>query len=578
MIRFLISLLSIAAFTNLYGQQIAFSEVALSQGINHTYPIGLGAGVSFVDINNDGWPDLTLPSDDGEPVQIYLNQQQQFLNSTFQYNITDLYESKTVLWVDFDNDMDRDLFITNVTGENRLYRMDDDGMLVDISDSSGISTATLQTIAACWADYDNDGLLDLYIANYPMEISNLLYRNLGNGKFEDVTALAGVADDGKMPLAVSFLDYDNDGWQDLYTANDRGTINSLYRNRGDGSFEDVSVASNSDLMFNAMGIAIGDYDDNGFSDMYITNTSNGNGLLRNNGDGTFTEVADSLGVGVQKLCWGTNFFDCDNDGDLDLFVSAEWGPTNNADVLFANNGNGQFLEVVNAGFSSAHNNSHGNAIADFNRDGYEDIAVLTLDPENLDLWENSGGFNRWLQLRLVSTSGNSDAVGSRIDYYISGKPRMRTTHCGISYLSQNSYYTTLGMGTDRKIDSLIVSWPSGNQTHYYDLAELQRLILNENGTISNIGETSSGVLPKTPVILPSYPNPFNSSTIIRFQLPAAKSVKMDLYSISGQLISSYDFGYLSAGTHERTFEAGNLPSGVYLYHILGQSAKLVLIR
>ena len=465
-------------------QSITFTNVANQMGINHIYSGQfLGGGVSFCDMNNNGLEDISLTSGSGEIIAIYSNHVQSFTNIAPQLNLSDSAESEMITWVDTDNDGDRDLLVTNFMGPTKLYRNDGNYVFVDITASANLPTDTLPTTAACWGDYDNDGFLDLYLCNYSYvnnlpAVPNMLFRNNGDGTFTDVTATADVADSTRQPLAVVFLDYNNDGWQDIYIANDKRNGNTLFRNNGDGTFSDVSAESHSDLAFDAMGLAVGDYDNNGYPDIYVSNGEEGNGLLRNNGDGTFTEVADSAGVAVNRVCWGANFFDFDNDGDLDLYVSVSHGTVDHENALFENLGDGTFSRVSGAMIGGDEYQSFGNAIGDFNNDGYCDIAVLNIN-DPFVLWENSGGSNNWIKLQLEGTISNREGIGSIVEIYRNGEKFIRSTHCGISYLSQNSSILTIGVGESDIVDHLVVKWPSGSVSVLSAVGVNQTLTITE---------------------------------------------------------------------------------------------------
>ncbi|MBT8387386.1 MAG: VCBS repeat-containing protein, partial [Ignavibacteria bacterium] len=387
-------------------QQVTFQDVAESLGINHPFSFIRGS-VSFCDFNGDGNDDLSFGSKEEQPMYIYRNEGTTFTDITTQLGLVDSARSMTLLWSDYDNDGDKDLFvgIDTFTDYSKLFR-NDSGVLTDVTISSGIGNVSSSFNAACWGDYNNDGWIDLYVTNYSEYQGNFLYKNNGNGTFTDVTTIAGVEDSlgttgyFRLPLAVAFFDYNNDGWQDIYIENDHFTDNTLYENQGDGTFKDVTVESNAGLSGFMMGIAIGDYDNNGYLDIYSSNDPFGNYLLKNNGDGTFTEVAEELGLSVNKSCWGTNFFDYDNDSDLDLYVCASVGPGGNGkNEFFENNGDGTFTEMHGIGLDIDYK-SFGMGIGDFNNDGYYDIAVnnQVVLP---NLFQSSGGSNNWIKLNLI---------------------------------------------------------------------------------------------------------------------------------------------------------------------------------
>ena len=313
-----------------------------------------------------------------------------------------------------------------------------------------------------------------------------------------------------------------------------------------------------------MGIAVGDYDNNGFLDLYLSNDPYGNYLLKNNGDGTFTEVAADLGLSVNKACWGTNFFDYDNDMDLDLYVCASVGPSNGINELFENNGDGTFRRMIGIGLDDDYK-SFGMSIGDFNNDGFYDIAVNN-QQVSPNLFMNSGNKNNWVKLNLVGVESNRDGIGSWIEVYNNGNMFIRETHCGISYMSQNSSSLIIGAGEETTIDSIIIKWAgSGNIDILRNVDVNQTITIVEGSTITAVEYEE--FLPAEFVLEQNYPNPFNPSTKIKFSLAADSKVTLKVFGILGQEVANLISGNLTAGSHEIIFIASNINSGVYFYRI-----------
>lgn len=475
---------SLCLISNYIQAQINFINQADTIGVDHSYGFGIsGGGVSTVDINGDGWDDLTLATQDGDNLQIYLNNDGNFILQSDL--ITNTSQSKQVLWVDFDNDGDKDLFVACFDGINRLYENDGNMEFTDITFSSGLPSFSTPTFGACFGDYNRDGFVDLYFSIKTNDFStnrNFLYQNNGDGTFMDVTFASLSTDQGKSPFCSAFLDFNNDNWPDIYTAHDKTTINTLLKNNGDGTFTDESVNSNSDLVMNAMCVAVGDYDNNGYSDIYVSNSPEGNALLQNNGDNTFGEVAVATGTLFEGIGWGSNFFDADNDGDLDLYVSAMVISATSQLSTFYQNDYGIFSQP-NAGFIGDTSSVFSNAIGDFNNDGYPDIITNTFQDASA-VWENQGGNNNWIKVKLEGVVSNRDGIGSRIEIYNDGQKQIRYTHCGIGYLGQNSETEIIGLGTYTTVDSVKVHWSSGHTDVLYDQAAGDKLSIIE-GSSSN---------------------------------------------------------------------------------------------
>ncbi|MFN0030825.1 MAG: FG-GAP-like repeat-containing protein [Flavobacteriales bacterium] len=435
-----------------------------------------GNGCSMYDFNHDGWDDLTIAQGSQEP-QFFVNNNGVFQSiSLGQFNPGNK-QVKNLQWVDWDNDGDSDLFISRYNGSLLLFRNNGDLQFTDITAQSGVELLDLAYQAAAWADYNHDGFLDFYIAKYYFgpgfltdEYASVLYKGNGNGTFTNVTIEAGIFLNPRATFQPVWFDYDNDGWQDLYLVVDRYTwTNELFRNNGNGTFTNVTASSNSLLYVNAMTGTIGDYDNDQDFDIYVTNGFDGNHLMRNNGNGTFTDVWIVAGVQVYDFCWGANWIDYDNNTMLDLFVCAtgvNYGPNQNA--FLVNNGDGTFHDgVIETGIAGDFGPSFCNAIGDVNNDGYYDYFNMNNQPYESDLWENTGGENHWLSIELEGTLSNRDAFGALIKMYAGGNTYVRYTHGGESYLNQNSGKEIFGLETLDYVDSLVITWPRGLQEVYY---------------------------------------------------------------------------------------------------------------
>ena len=552
-------------------QQITFSDVTGAMGINHPFTFIRGS-VSFCDFNGDGKDDLSFSSTEGEPMFIYRNDDSQFTDVTYELGLVDSFRTMNLLWCDYDNDGDKDLFagVDCSCTYSRLYRNDGWGLLEDVTLQAGLTDLPGSCNAACWGDFNNDGWIDLYVTNYSEFDHNYLYKSNGDGTFTDVTEFAGVADligtSGyyRLPFAAVFFDYNNDGRQDIYIANDHFTRNTLFKNNGNGTFEDVSEQSNADLSGFMMGIAVGDYDNNGYLDLYSCNDPFGNYLLKNNGDETFTEVAEDLGVSVNKSCWGTNFFDYDNDMDLDLYVCAAVGPSNGQNEFFKNNGDGTFNRMLGIGLDDDYK-SYGMGIGDFNNDGFSDIAVNNQQVLP-NLYLNSGGTNNWVKLNLVGVESNRDGIGSWVEVYNNGNMFVRQTHCGISYMSQNSSSLIIGAGEETSIDSIIINWAGSHNIDILRNVDVnQTITILEGSTVAGFADNNFS--PADYVLEQNYPNPFNPSTKIKFNLAAECKVNLTLFDVLGQEVANLISVNLAAGSHEIDFNASKINSGVYFYRI-----------
>ena len=464
-----------------------FSEVANSIGVIGNYGTNnLGGGISFCDFDGDGDDDLTFGTKSTEPVAFYRNDGGAF--TKIAAPVAHMGNSKQVLWADYDNDGDKDLFVCDYADRNYLYRNNGGMNFTDVTIAAGLNTIPTQTWGATFGDYDNDGNLDLYVCNRG-ELNaqdNFMYRNNGDGTFTDVSVATntqiGVVDP---VFCAIFFDYNVDGWQDLYIAVDRiGYPNRLLKNNGDGTFTDASVGSGADIEINAMNSGGGDYDGDGDIDLYVTNTPEGNAFFKNNGDGTFTDVASTNGTFFERVGWGASFFDYDNDTDLDLYVSSmlnNLGPN----AMYVNNGAGSFTEPLFAtgGLGGADTMaSIANTIGDYNNDGLLDIAVSNHLEQPFMIWINqTSNANNFLKVNVEGTISNRDGIGAWVEVYTNGQKQVRLKHCGEAYLGQTSGSLHFGIGTAAQADSVIVRWVGGNVDKWtnisanttFDAVELQ---------------------------------------------------------------------------------------------------------
>lgn len=563
-----------------------FTNVGPQLGLTHSYQNGFnGGGISVVDFDGDGLDDIFASSSWGESVKIYRNNGTSFDDVTGQFGLSAMYESKTILCSDYDNDGDKDILIVYFIGALKLLR-NDNGVYNDVTAASGITTDSIKATAAIWFDYDNDGKLDLYVGVYSGfgnndPLANYLYRNLGNGTFMNVAGNSNAGNMGNKVLALIAFDYNNDRWQDIYVASDRRYGNTLMRNNGNGTFTDVSIVSGTGLEMDAMGLSVADYDGNGYFDIYVSNGEEGNAFLKNNGDGTFTEVAGILNMSVNRICWGNNFFDYDNDGDMDLYVAVSGGPLDRYSVLFRNNGNGSFTRATGIGLESGQFSSYGCAIGDYDNNGYVDVASMNVG-DSITLWKNSGGANNWLKIKLQGTYSNRDGIGSVLEVWKNGVGFKRAVSCGQSYCSQNSMVQTIGLGVSTA-DSIVVFWPSGIRQSVSNIVPNQLMTIIESGVIG-INNNNTGI-PTQYNLSQNYPNPFNPSTVIEYSVPDYSAVSLVIYDILGNEVAVLDNSYKAPGNYSITLDSriiSSLSSGIYFYRLssgsYSESKKMILTK
>ncbi|MGB2713196.1 MAG: CRTAC1 family protein [Vicinamibacterales bacterium] len=526
-----------ATGTGAFGQAAAspafrLVDVAASAGIQFRHNSGayggkllpetLGAGCAFLDYDNDGWPDILLVNGTDWPghrrerstLRLYRNNR----NGTFT-DVTraagldvELY-GMGVSAADFDNDGFVDVFVTCV-GQNRLFRNTGKGTFTDVTAASGLGKRTAFSTSAMWFDFDRDGWLDLFVCNYVRWSAEhdvfcsldgkqksyctpeayqgetcWLFRNRGNGTFEDVTATCGIFDSSSKSLGVALIDHDQDGWPDVLVANDTQP-NKLYRNQRNGTFKDIALPSGIALSEDGkaragMGVDAADFTNSGKSGLAITNFEGEMIGLYRPDSGTYRDVATQAGVGFpsrNSLGFGCVFADLDLDGHLDLIVANGHiddtvrnirGNIGHAQPpqLFLNQGNATFRDIsslVGPGFTQP-KVGRGLAYADFDRDGDLDLLMTTNNGPAVLFRNDLASGNRSIRIRLVGTKSNRDAIGATVRIFHGDSSQSRVVRSGSSYLSQSELPLTFGVGRRDRVDRMVISWPSGRTEEFKEV-------------------------------------------------------------------------------------------------------------
>ena len=524
---------------------VQFADITAQAGIRFVHNAGragkkylpetLGAGCAFFDADGDGWPDILLVnSKDFAPrgrrttAALYRNNHDgTFTDVTAGSGLDVEIYGMGVAIADYDNDGREDVYITALEGD-RLFHNEGNGKFRDVTKTSGIQNANFGTSAA-WLDYDRDGKVDLFVANYVQwtqktDLScsldgtsksyctpesykgtrSRLFHNLGDGRFEDVTEKAGLGDPTSKSLGITVLDYNNDGWPDLFVANDTQP-NKLYRNLGNGSFKEegmtAGVAYGEDgVARGAMGADSADYDRSGRPHLLIGNFSNQMlGLYHNEGNGLFVDEAPSSAVGrssLLSLSFGVFFFDYDLDGYQDILaanghIEDQIGRVQpkvsykETPLLFRNLGNGKFENVssqVGPGFVKPIV-ARGAAHADFDHDGDLDMLISTNNGPAVLLRNDGGNRNHWLSVRLSGTRSNRDGIGAVVRVTSNGGKQWQMVRSGSSYCSQSDLALTFGLGTDAAA-TVDVEWPSGAKQQFKNVAANERVLVDETRGLS----------------------------------------------------------------------------------------------
>lgn len=515
-----------------------FTEIAAQAGLTAPFVYGSvdtkkyiietnGCGVAFFDYDNDGWPDIFMlngtrlegfPKGQEPTAHLYRNNR----NGTFSDVTTKAGLARTgwgsgVAVGDYDNDGNEDLFVT-YWGENSLYRNNGNGTFTEVTRKAGVATANPPRwgSGATFIDYDRDGRLDLFVANYlkfdlaktpepgkgancawkgiPVNCgpkglptdTNLLYRNNGDGTFTDVSAASGVANvTGRYAMTAIVTDFDNDAWPDIYVACD-STASILYRNNGDGTFSDVALdtgsAYNEDGQAQAgMGVTVGDYNGDGFPDIFKTHFADDLPILyRNSGRGFFDDASRLAGFEhTRYVQWGTGFADFDNNGWPDIMTVTgnvypevekyfKEYPHRSPRLVYQNLGNGRFRDAtMQLGAAiTAPRSARGSAYGDFDNDGDIDALVMTMNETPLLIRNDYNtsaqrGAGHWLKLKLIGTKSNRSAIGAKVTVRAGTKAWMQEVTSQTSYYSHNDLRLHFGLGAATQADAIEIRWPNG---------------------------------------------------------------------------------------------------------------------
>jgi hypothetical protein len=524
---------------------VQFTDVAKASGISFvhfkgTHPVPsileeAGPGVCVADFDGDGFIDIYLPNgrdlaggDTAHRNALYRNNGDgTFTDVTEKAGVPGTGYGLGCVWGDYDNDGWPDLYVTQY-GKNVLYHNNGNGTFTDVTAKARVDGTDFGTqfhTGATFFDYDKDGLLDLYAGGYVefgpkskqtcsigygIEAScppsaypgspDVLYHNNGDGTFTNVTKAAKIFQPKGKNLSVMAVDYDDDGWPDLFVAND-GIEFYLYHNEHNGTFKEVAFNTGIALMpdgaaMAAMCISLADYDNDGNVDLYVSDFQDvPDHIFRSDGKGFFEDIGARAGIAAatrRVLSFGGGFFDYDNDGWLDLFIAnghvyqgvektrtdATYKQINS---LFHSLRNGKFAEVTGAAgepFKIPHL-GRGAAFADFDNDGYVDILVGNSGEAPLLLHNSGGTGHHFLSLKLVGTKSNRDATGARVKLTAGGLTQIREIAAGGSYLSNSDLRAHFGLGSENRADVIEISWPSGVKQVFRDVDADRFLVITE---------------------------------------------------------------------------------------------------
>jgi len=503
-----------------------------------------GSGIAFFDYDQDGWLDIYLtngtqlgkswPAGQAPTSHLYKNNRDgTFTDVTEKSGLARTGWQTGVCVGDYDNDGWDDLFCC-FWGHNILFHNNGDGTFTDVTRRAGVYEERIRWGAGCtFLDYDRDGHLDLFVCNYiqldlaqtpsphdprfcqwkgipvmcgPRGLpgdTNVLFHNNGDGTFTDVSEKAGILKPGpRYSITAVSSDFDNDGWPDIYIAVD-SEPSILFHNNHDGTFTDIAVMAGCAYSENGheqagMGVAVGDYDCDGWLDIFKTNFADDTcNLYRNNGDGTFSDVTVASGIGIndQYVAWGCGFVDYDNDGWPDIIqvnghvypevAGHEIGQTfKNPRLVYKNMGNGQFKDVsatMGPGITE-HFSSRGAAFGDYDNDGDIDALVLNMSDLPSLLRNNGGNKQNWIKLKLIGTRCNRTAIGARARTVVGHHSQIDEVCSGSSVMSQNDLRLHFGLGKAEVVDLIEIKWPISQKIERFEKVKANQIITIHEGS------------------------------------------------------------------------------------------------
>ena len=545
-------------------------------------------GHSWGDYNNDGWLDVIANNlVFGQNNFFYKNNGDGTFTRIDTLVITENGPSTSTTWGDYNNDGHCDLFSANggTAGNvsNHLYLNNGNGSFTKITEGSLVTNTNAFT-ATSWADFDNDGRLDLFVGS-GTSTPNALYGNRGNNEFVQMN----LPDQGRT-WGVSWADYDDDGDLDFYCAN-WASVNYLYRNEFGESFTRIT---NSPVLNGgnerSVGASWGDFDNDLDLDLYVANSGARNRLFRNNGGGDFSEITSGAPVTDFENSEGSCWADYDNDGDLDLLVAGGGNVAVGLNSVYENNGSGGFTKVTGEDLVTRQGRYEGLTCVDYDNDGDLDVFLSNWANQNNMLYRNNGNGNSWTNIISIGTRSNWSGIGAKVyvKAAINGQSRwqMRQIAAHTGHVSQGSLRAHFGLGDATIIDSLRIVWPSRNIDIFTNVPVNEFITVTENTGITSLLDEKLRI-PTSIALEQNYPNPFNPPTTITFHLSSAAETSLIVYDSSGQEIRNLKNDHLSAGKYAVIWDGKNaagspVSSGVYIYKLTAgkevQSRKMVFLK
>lgn len=550
----------------IYGQN--FTRITAGDIVNDA---GRSTGCSWIDFDGDEDLDLFVSNGNQNSEANFLyenNGDGTFTKITAGLIVTDSNTSIGGTWGDYDSDGDLDLFVTNREGQNNsLYRNEGNGAFTKITTGNIVNDGG-NSNSSSWVDVDNDNNLDLFVVNF--NEANFLYMNNGDGSFTKIET-GVIVTEVTFSICGIWGDYDNDNDPDLFIANAGSRNNSLYRNDNGGQFVKITTGAIVNDGGSAIGCSWGDYNNDSYLDLFVTNFLNQNNFLyRNNGDGTFTKITSGAIVSDGGNSVGSTWSDFDNDGDVDLFVGND-GQNN---FFYSNNGDGQFTKITSGDIVNTGGSSFGLSSGDFDDDGNPDVFVANRAGQTNFLFVNDGNGNSWLNVKCIGVVSNTSAIGVKVSIMATINDTLvwqtREISAQTGYNSE-TLRAHFGLGNATLVDSLRVIWPSGTIDVFENFLPNKSVTITEGGEITGIEKIDRVVL-ESFILNQNYPNPFNPQTTIEYILTSPSHVVLRIYNLRGQVIKTLVNEPQGTGMQIATWTGENgqgqkVSSGVYIYQI-----------
>ncbi len=568
-------LLSTFICTSISMQAQSFEEVSVP-GLTNVPTASRSA--NFIDVNGDGWDDIFISNGpfSGQNNMLFLNDQDNtFTAVSGEAIVLDNDRSDGASFADADNDGDLDAFVVtfgaNGQGKkNYFYRNNGDGSFT-YEPTIAMGIPLTYSEMANWIDVNNDQNLDLYFTNSVGNLRNLYFENQGDMSFESVTNLA-ITGEVRASRSIDWVDYDQDGDNDLFVTNEENSRNALYRNDGPNTFTQIFNLVIVDQTRNSAGSSWGDIDNDGDFDLFVANygsSGQANQLFINN-NGSFVEDTSSIIATPLTNSFGSSFGDIDNDGDLDLLVCNSFLAGQNTNFVYINDGAGNFSLDTTSSLANHQGWTFGTAFGDFDNDGWLDVILANTinESETNSLFRNTGSGNNWIKINLEGTDSNTSAVGAEVflTSTINGQEVTQTRHVAAAsgYCSQNSYSVHFGLGNSTIIDEIRIEWPSGLSESYVDVSVNDIYSYLEGATFS-VNETNS----IQPLI---YPNPVKDLLhIVGLEsLETSQNLSIQIYTTEGKLVQEE----MHTKGIQTPIRVSKLASGTYIYTIVSDDKQM----